>query len=176
MLCHVLLCCVLLCYVMCCYVMCCYVMCCYVMYCFVMSCVVMLCVAETRSISGGRGQVFNNKIIALITLSLIKTLSDASAADDFLKQWRQKKKLLNLTSNFSLCHHVFNSIKVLYFHIKGVSISFWYVFKVACCRVVVFGKGIMAISRYDKRSLIAVQNMPSQVRLFFFDPFPRQTC
>ena len=56
----------------------------------------------------------------LLTLSLIKTLSDASSADGFLKTWRQKKKLLE-TRNFSFCHHVFNSVQLLYFHLKGVT-------------------------------------------------------
>ena len=37
-----------------------------------------------------------------------------------LKTWRQKKKLLK-TSNFSFCHHVFNSVQLLYFHLKWVS-------------------------------------------------------
>ena len=42
-----------------------------------------------------------------LTLSLIKTLFDASAADGFLKTKCQKKELLK-TSNFSFCHNVFH--------------------------------------------------------------------
>ena len=42
-----------------------------------------------------------------LNLSLIQTLSDASAADCFLKTQCQKKKLLK-TSNFSFCHNVFH--------------------------------------------------------------------
>ena len=44
---------------------------------------------------------------ALLTLSHIQTLYDASAADSFLKPWQQKEKLLK-TSNFSFGHSVFN--------------------------------------------------------------------
>ena len=47
-----------------------------------------------------------------------KTLSDA-----FSKTCRQKKKLLK-TSNFSFCQHIFNSIQLLYFQLKGVSSLF----------------------------------------------------
>ena len=43
----------------------------------------------------------------ILTLSLIQTLSEASAADGFLKTQCQKKKLLK-TSNFSFCHNVFH--------------------------------------------------------------------
>ena len=60
--------------------------------------------------------------------------------DDFLKTCWQKKKLLK-TSNFSFIHHVFNSIQLLYFHLKGV--FFVFVFKVVGCRFVVCGKGLM---------------------------------
>ena len=56
-----------------------------------------------------------------LTLSLIKTLWDASAADRFLETWRQKEKLLK-TSIFSFCHRVFNSIQLLYFHFQRFSI------------------------------------------------------
>ena len=42
-----------------------------------------------------------------LTLSLIQTLSDASAADGLLKTQLQKKKLLK-TSNFFFCHNVFH--------------------------------------------------------------------
>ena len=45
---------------------------------------------------------------------------DVSAADGVLKTWRQEEKLLK-TTNYSFCHHVFNSIQSLYFHLKGVS-------------------------------------------------------
>ena len=44
-----------------------------------------------------------------LTLSYIKTLSDASAADSFLKTWRQLKKLLK-TSNFSFLARLFEEI------------------------------------------------------------------
>ena len=48
-------------------------------------------------------------------------LSDASAADDFLKLLWQKKKLLN-TSNFSFCHNVFNSFQQVHSYILRYSI------------------------------------------------------
>ena len=51
-------------------------------------------------------------IAAKSILSLIKMLSDASAADSFLKTWPQQKKLLK-TSNFSFCHQVSNSFQLL---------------------------------------------------------------
>ena len=41
-----------------------------------------------------------------LTLSQIKTLSDTSAADSFLKTCQQ-------ISNFSFCHHVFNPIQFI---------------------------------------------------------------
>ena len=70
-----------------------------------------------------------------LILSLIQILSDTSAADSFLKTWRQKKKLLKM-SNFSFCHHVFNSI-----HLKGFFLCFCLdVCKVVCSRCVVCGK------------------------------------
>ena len=43
----------------------------------------------------------------ILTLPLIQTLSDASAADGFLKTQQQKKKL-HKTCNFSFCHNVFH--------------------------------------------------------------------
>ena len=62
-----------------------------------------------------------------LTLSLIRTLSDASEADGFLKTLWQKKKLLK-TSNFSFCHNVFHFqsqvihsiIEIFYFLTKYV--------------------------------------------------------
>ena len=62
-----------------------------------------------------------------LTLSLIQTLSNASAADGFLKTQWQKKKLLK-TSNFSFCHNVFHCqsqviysiIEIFYFLTKNV--------------------------------------------------------
>ena len=133
--------------------------------------------------------MYNKSAVEVFILSLIWTLSDTSTADGFLKTWQQKKKLFK-TSNFSFCPHVFNSIQLLYFHLKGVSIFFGFVFKVVCCRFVVRGKGlnikanIWTISPNDMivQILIRGGNMKAKGEkalyvLFFllptcFNPFP----
>ena len=75
-------------------------------------------------------------------------LSDACAADSFLKTWRQKKKLLN-TSNFFFCHHVFNSIQLLFFHLKGFFVLFCLdVFKVVCWSFVVYWKRLIYVLHF----------------------------
>ena len=47
---------------------------------------------------------------------------------DKVKTLWQIKKLLK-TSNFSFCHHVFNSIQLFHFHLKGVSKNIWVCFQ-----------------------------------------------
>ena len=73
-----------------------------------------------------------------LTISIIWTLSD-----DFLKTWRQRKKMLK-TSNFYFCHHVFNSIQLLYFHLKVVSKCVRVCFsKSPAAKLPVCGKGLI---------------------------------
>ena len=91
---------------------------------------------------------FVQQVILVYTVILnehffIQSLSDASTTDIFLKTWQQKKKMLK-TSNFSVCHHMFSSIQLLYFHYKREFPNvFWYNFKVVFCRFVVCRKGLM---------------------------------
>ena len=59
--------------------------------------------------------------------------------DTFLKTWRQKKKLLR-TSNFSFCHHVFNSIQLFFLSFKG---SFQFISAMSSKSLYVgYGKGL----------------------------------
>ena len=77
-----------------------------------------------------------------------------------LKTLRQMKKLLK-TSNFPFCHHVFNSIQLLFFHLKGFSVLLLNVFNVVSCRFDVCGK--------ELKSLLQIRCMWERVKVSVAD-------
>ena len=72
-----------------------------------------------------------------LTLSDMKMLSDASAADEF---WKNCGKCRNYYEQFITMSSTLSNIYT--FLIRDFSYLWWYVFKVVCWRFVVCGKGL----------------------------------
>ena len=123
-------------------------------------------------------------MIFIINLTLThlhhKDVAYLSAADGFLKTCKQKKKLIK-TSNLSYCHHVFNSIQLLHFHLQGVSKRIWVCFQSHLLQICCMWEKVNK-SAADKALYANLLKIPLNESIinqhyyrFLLNPFPHTT-